>query len=276
VLRAMEDTVSHHRIRAWKTFTHFPDFFDPGGGAWWLDDHERGLPAVGEPFIRKSLELGIPTICVHKGLSGGSRYSSPMDVGPAARTHRDANFVVYHSGYESGTFEGPYTAATAEVGVNRLIASLERAGIGPNENVYAELGTTWWNVMRTPTQAAHVLGKLLKHVGEDNVVWGTDCLFYGSPQPQIQAFRAFHISAEFQERYGYPKLTKELRAKVLGRNAARLYGIEPVPPRCDFTRSQLAKIREELRDGDRVLGPATFAASADVREHHRMEVSTLA
>jgi hypothetical protein len=131
-------------------------------------------------------------------------------------------------------------------------------------------------VMRTPTQAAHVLGKLLKHVGEDNVVWGTDCLFYGSPQPQIQAFRAFHISDEFQERYGYPKLTKELRAKVLGQNAARLYGIEPVPPRCDFTRSQLAKIRQELRDGDRVLGPATFAASVDVREHHRMEVSTVA
>ena len=78
-----------------------------------------------------------------QGALGRERYSSPMDVGPAARTHRDANFVVYHSGYESGTFEGPYTAATAEVGVNRLIASLERAGIGPNENVYAELGTTW-------------------------------------------------------------------------------------------------------------------------------------
>lgn len=276
VLRGMEDTASRYPIRAWKTFTHFPDFFEPGGGAWWLDDHERGLPAVGEPFIRRSLELGIPTICVHKGLSGGSRYSSPVDIGPAARTHRDANFVVYHSGYESGTFEGPYTAATAEVGVNRLIASLERAGIGPNENVYAELGTTWWNVMRTPTQAAHVLGKLLKHVGEDNVVWGTDCLFYGSPQPQIQAFRAFRISNEFQERYGYPALTGDLKAKVLGRNAARLYGIDPVPPRCDFTRSQLATIREELRDGDRVLGPTTFAAAADVREHHRMEVSTLA
>ena len=274
VLRGMEDTASRYPIRAWKTFTHFPDFFDPGGGAWWLDDHERGLPAVGDPFIRKSLELGISTICVHKGLSGGSRFSSPQDIGPAARMHPDASFVVYHSGYESDTFEGPFTAATAEVGVNRLIASLERAGIGPNENVYAELGTTWWNLMRTPTQAAHVLGKLLRHVGEDNVVWGTDCLFYGSPQPQIQAFRAFQISEEFQERYGYPALTKELKAKVLGRNAARLYGIEPVPPRCDFTRQELATIREELRDGDRLLGPATFVASADVREHHRLEVST--
>ena len=45
VLRAMEDTASRYPIRAWKTFTHFPDFFEPGGGGWWLDDHERGLPA---------------------------------------------------------------------------------------------------------------------------------------------------------------------------------------------------------------------------------------
>jgi predicted TIM-barrel fold metal-dependent hydrolase len=276
VLRGMEDTVRRYPIVAWKTFTHFPDFFDPGGGAWWLDDHEAGLPRVGEPFIRASVDLGIDTICVHKGFSGGSRFSSPIDVGPAARRHRDVRFVVYHSGYESGGFEGPYSASTAEVGVNRLITSMRRAGIGPNENVYAELGSTWWNLMRTPTQAAHVLGKLLKHVGEDNVVWGTDCLFYGSPQPQIQALRAFRISEELQERYGYPALTKELKAKILGLNGARLYRIPADPPRCDFTRRELAMIREELRDGDRVLGPTSFAESADVREHHRMEVSTAA
>jgi hypothetical protein len=120
-----------------------------------------------------------------------------------------------------------------------------------------------------------VLGKLLKHVGEDNVVWGTDCLFYGSPQPQIQALRAFHISEELQERYGYPALTKERKEKILGLNGARLYRIPPVPPRCDFTRRELARIREELRDGDRVLGPTTMSESADVREHHRLEVSTL-
>ena len=119
-----------------------------------------------------------------------------------------------------------------------------------------------------------MLGKLLKYVGEDNVVWGTDCLFYGSPQPQIQALRAFRISSEFQERFGYPELTTERKAKILGRNAARLYGIAPVSPRCDFTRRELAAIREELRDDDRLLGPATIAAAADVREHHRLEVSS--
>jgi hypothetical protein len=114
----------------------------------------------------------------------------------------------------------------------------------------------------------------LKHVGEDNVVWGTDCLFYGSPQPQIQALRAFRISEELQERHGYPALPRRVKAKILGLNAARLYRIPPVSPRCDFTRRELARIREELRDGDRVLGPASLAASADVREHHRMEVSS--
>src|SRR5207342_2069268 len=239
------------------------------GGARWIENHERGLPAVGEPFIRRSLELGIPTICVHKGLSGGCLFASPVDIGPAARMHPDANLVVYHSGFESGTFEGPFTAATAEVGVNRLIASLERAGIGPNENVYAELGTTWWNLMRTPTQAAHVLGKLLRYVGEDNVLWGTDCIFYGSPQDQIQAFRAFRISAEFQERYGYPALTPLRKAKVLGLNGARVYGVEPKKRRYRFTRRQLEQMRATLPFRHETYGPRSKREVESLRAHHQ-------
>ena len=60
VLEAMRDTASRYPIRAWKTFTHFPDFFTHDGDAWWLDDHEPELPAVGESFIRASLELADP------------------------------------------------------------------------------------------------------------------------------------------------------------------------------------------------------------------------
>ena len=48
--------------------------------------------------------------------------------------------------------------------------------------------------MRDPDSAAHAMGKLFKHVGEDNVLWGTDSIWYGSPQDQIQAFRTFQIS----------------------------------------------------------------------------------
>ena len=118
---------------------------------------------------------------------------------------------MYHSGYDTqgsgfGTTEGPYRESQY-LGVNRLITSVRKAGIKPGGNVYAELGSTWKAVMTDPTQAAHVIGKLLVAFGEDNVVWGTDSIWYGSPQDQIQAFRAFQISNEFQERYGYPELT---------------------------------------------------------------------
>jgi len=268
-LDAMEAVVQHRPIAAWKVFTHFPDVFEGNRSAWQLDDHDRSLPQVGERFIEKAVALGVPTICAHKGFSSGSEYASPADVGPAARRHPDANFVAYHSGYEAGLPEGPYTTASANLGVNRLITSLKSAGIGPNQNVYAELGSTWWNVMRYPTQAAHVLGKLLKYVGEDNVVWGTDCLFYGSPQDQIQALRAFKISNEFQERYGYPALTKELKAKILGRNGAKLYGIAPITTKCEFTRGELEEIRKALPLGNRTYGPATPEEAQVFRDHHR-------
>jgi predicted TIM-barrel fold metal-dependent hydrolase len=262
-LEAMEDVATRFRIAGWKTFTHFPDAFGQPGNGWWLDDD------TGRRFIDRAVRIGTPIICVHKGLSGGSSFSSPRDVGRAARDHPDASFVVYHSGFEVGTVEGPYTAATSHLGVNRLIASVRRAGIRPGGNVYAELGSTWRYVMRYPDQAAHVIGKLLRHFGEDNVLWGTDCLFYGSPQDQIQAFRAFHITEEYQERYGYPRLTKRTKAKILGLNAARLYGVDPVTVPCRFTRRELEEARRSLPVRNRTLGPTRAAEVQAFRADHQ-------
>ena len=227
----MEELVRRHPISAWKVYTHAP------GPGWSLD---RG---VGTAFVQQARALGIPRICVHKGFSGGDPAASPADIGPAAKQHPDVSFIVYHSGYEPGTTEGPYDESSAGRGINRLIASMQRAGIGPNANVFAELGSTWFNAMRNPTEAAHVVGKLLKHVGEDNVLWGTDSIWYGSPQGQIQAFRAFEITAELQERFGYPALTPGRKAKVLGLNAARVYGMDPATVKCEITRDELEQIR---------------------------------
>jgi predicted TIM-barrel fold metal-dependent hydrolase len=256
-LDAMEATARRYPVVAWKTFTHFPAAFTGDGNGWWLDDRDPNERQVGEPFIRKAVDLGLPTICIHKGLSLGSPFGSPVDVGPAARRHRDANFVIYHSGFEAGLAEGPYTRSTRTLGVNRLISSMQGAGVGPNENVYAEIGSSWWYLMRYPTQAAHFLGKLLRYIGEDNVLWGTDCLFYGSPQPLIQALRVFEISEEFQERFGYPKLTPELKAKILGLNGANLYGVEPNTQTCAFDRHDLEQLRRVLPGRNGALGPRT-------------------
>jgi hypothetical protein len=68
-LAAMERIIDEHRVVGWKVYTHIP------GPPWWLDDHDRAVPAVGDAFISKALELGIPRIAVHKGLAGGSDVS---------------------------------------------------------------------------------------------------------------------------------------------------------------------------------------------------------
>jgi hypothetical protein len=130
-------------------------------------------------------------------------------------------------------------------GVDDLIQSLRDNGVGPNRNVYAELGTTWRLVMRSPDQAAHLLGKLLLHVGEDNVLWGTDSVWYGSPQDQIQALRAFQISEEFRQRYRYPALGREIKRKVFGLNGARAYGLQPAALRPKLERDRVRKARLE-------------------------------
>jgi hypothetical protein len=125
---------------------------------------------------------------------------------------------------------------------------MEDHGVGPNSNVWAELGSTWRGVMSDPTQAAHVIGKLLKYVGEDRVIWGTDCIWYGSPQPQIAAFRAFQIDEALAQEHGYPMLTPEVKAKIFGLNAANLYGIDADARRCAIQADQVEQYRNTYRD----------------------------
>jgi uncharacterized protein len=259
-LAAMETAVDRYPIAAWKGYTHYTG---AGGAPWRLDD-ERG-----EAFLRKAVELEVPIVCVHKGLASGDPAASPADIGPAAKAHRDMSFVTYHSGFERDVREGPFDPARPGNGVDRLLASMGDNGIGPNENVYAELGSTWRILMGRPDDAAHVLGKLLKHVGEDNVVWGTDSIWYGSPQDQIQAFRVFQISPELQERHGYPALTKEIKRKILGANALRLHGVDPITTPCEFTRDELERIRQELPGGNATLGPRTAAEVRALVEAHQ-------
>jgi uncharacterized protein len=257
-------------------FTHYPDLYDGSGNAWRLDDGDPALPRVGNAFVEQAAKLGIPIITAHKGLSTTlgytSRHASPVDIGPAARAHPYVSFVAYHAGWEADVVEGPYDAARADVGVNRLITSMRAGGIGPNQNVYAELGTTWRSLMSDADQAAHLLGKLLTHVGAENVLWGTDSLFYGAPQDQIQAFRAFQISEEFQERFGYPALTDEIKHKVLGLNALRLHDIDPITTRCEFTRDELEAIRETIPSGHQTFGPRT---QSELRRYIARELATM-
>jgi uncharacterized protein len=217
-LEGMDELAETWGVSAWKCYTQW----GPDGRGFFLDDE------IGLRLIEKARALGVRNICVHKGLPFGRRsyeHSIASDIGPVARMFPDVNFLVYHSGFIAGQPEGPYDPERGE-GIDALIRSVEEHGVAKNSNVYAELGSTWRYVMRDPDTAAHVVGKLVKHFGEKNVLYGSDCIWYGSPQDQIQAFRTFQISEDFQERYGYPKMTPELRARIFGLNATRPYGID--------------------------------------------------
>jgi hypothetical protein len=118
------------------------------------------------------------------------------------------------------------------------------------------------------------MGKLLKYVGEDNVVWGTDCIWYGSPQDQIQAFRTFQISPELREEYGYPEITPEIRAKVFGYNAIKPYKIDRQEVQLHLDGDTMQKARNEYTGREdpsyMTYGPKTRREFLDLlRMSHR-------
>ncbi len=168
--------------------------FDPGGRRLpiKLDATSNGefLPqpvAAGVRYANrlareKARALGVKVICIHKGIplfNLDYEYSTCRDIGIVARRYPDVTFIVYHSGFDPGRREGPYDPKNVAGGVDSLVKSLEDNGIPPNSNVHAELGTTWRQLLQDPDQAAPVLGKLFRYVGENNVLWGTDFATWG-------------------------------------------------------------------------------------------------
>jgi predicted TIM-barrel fold metal-dependent hydrolase len=217
-LESMDELAEKWKVYAWKTYTQF----GPGGKGFFLHE-EPGLR-----MIERARKLGVKIIAVHKGLPFGPQsyeHSQCSDIGIVAKQFPDVAFMIYHSGYVAGRPERAFSGEGSGDGIDTLVKSLVENDIKPNSNVFAELGSTWRFLMRDPDSAAHALGKLFKHCGEDNVLWGTDSIWYGSPQDQIQAFRAFQISPELRSAHGYPEITAALRAKVFGLNACKPYGI---------------------------------------------------
>jgi predicted TIM-barrel fold metal-dependent hydrolase len=253
-LERMDELKERWKVSAWKTYTQF----GPEGRGYFLTDD------IGIRFVEKARKLGVKVICIHKGLPFGRRsyeHSQCADIGPVARRFPDVKFLVYHSGFVTAVREQAFDLKAERDGIDTLIRSLVKSGVAPGSNVYAELGSTWRFLMRDPGQAAHALGKLLRYCGENNVLWGTDSIWYGSPQDQIQAFRAFQIAPELREKHGYPEITPQLRAKVFGENAARVYGIRPEEVKRYLSRDAMSRERaaylEHPAPHFRTYGPRT-------------------
>lgn len=282
-LRGMETAVNDFGIRAWKCYTPFGPLPSSiiadlersqilagllSGSlvaeGWWLDGE------YGQAMIEQARSLGAPLINVHKGvplLSFNPEYGSARDVGVVATRYPDVTFLVYHSALNfnrtstAQVAEGPYEPERwgpddDPVGINSLIHSvvvngLSAEGEGPDyvSNVVAELGGPGARAISRPDEGTHIFGKLLKYVGENNIVWGTDAIWGGSPQALMEGFMAFQMDEAIAEAHGYPTLTSEIKAKILGLNAARIYGVDPDAKRCEIADDAFAKTRREYKDG---------------------------
>ena len=210
---------------------------------WRLDDENVAYPTyevICRNFDReRAKHPGFNNICVHKGLATNAEplpeLGHPMDIPKAARDWPQLNFVIYHSCIKPAFFDynalADINSGRTREGVPDIQWTTEFAILArPFDNVYAEIGTTFASsVVTFPTVCAHILGQLLKFMGPDRIIFGSDSPWYGSPQWQIDAFWRFQIPRWMQRQYGYPPLTKRFKRKILGLNAARLYGMLPVP-----------------------------------------------
>jgi predicted TIM-barrel fold metal-dependent hydrolase len=210
-LDRMQMFVEKYKIAGLKLYT----FDSTAKRGWWFDDQK-----LAYPMWEKAKKLGIKNIGCHKGIPFGqfmARYAHAEDFDAVCDDFPDLNFIAYHSAW-------PYHAELAAL-----------KGFKPQrKNLYAEVGSTFAaTVTSRPLECAHVLGTLLRDLGPDYVMWGTDSALWGNPQWQIEAFRKFQIPDQLVEGHGYPKLTEEIKAKVFGLNAARIWNLKTmvsVPP----------------------------------------------
>src|SRR5215471_15817680 len=176
--------------------------WNAGSRGWKLTD-----PAAYR-YLEACQELGIKNIHAHKGPTIWPLDKDGfdvMDVDQAASDFPDLNFIVEH------------------VGLPRIEDFCFMATQEPN--VYAGLSVVIGALMHArPRFFAKVMGELLFWVGEDKMTFGSD---YGiwEPKWQVEGFVDWEMpnDAEFSD---YPRLTAVGKKKILGLNAAKLYGIQ--------------------------------------------------
>lgn len=247
----MEREVQLYGIDSWKWYCHT----DPGlsGNGFQMDDE-----SMSYPFYEKSKELGLKIFSVHKGFASQSRtlghLAHPGDVEKAAIDHPDLSFIVYHSALKHGPGEpqfeadGFYDPTSGDFAWHAELMKIKQRHPDMT-NVYPEIGSSFGTLAIVhPEMCMHLIGKNVLHFGADHVIWGTDCLWWGSPQWVIDAFKRFQISDALCERFGYTKLTKEDKAKIFGLNAARIYGVDVSAQLKAFPQDSLSRLKTAYLD----------------------------
>ncbi len=199
-----------------------------------MDDEKLVYPAYA-----KFQKAGLKNVCVHKGLFPPSvekqfphllEYSAVGDVGKAAKDWPQMNFIIYHGGYRfagGGTVEEAWAQFEKTGRIEWITDLSEIPGKYGVTNVYADVGQLFaQSTIADPRVSAVMLGQLIKGLGADHVCWGTDAIWTGSPQWQIEALRRLEIPEDLQKKYALKPLGP-VKTAIFGDNNARLYDFKP-------------------------------------------------
>jgi uncharacterized protein len=254
----VDKAIAVYKPDSWKGYT-IGDPLNPSKFPWRLDDEK-----LVYPFYDKAVKAGITTLCIHKGLlppdyekafAGVWEYATAWDIGKAAKDWPQMNFVIYHACLRPA-FELPDQAWAEFEQTGRIRWASDLADVPQKfgvTNVYAEIGTAFANsAVSHPKFCAALLGTLIKGLGTDHVLWGTDTLWYGSPQWQIEAMRRLEIPDDMQKKYGFAPLgdgNSATKQQIFSGNALKMYNIvikkaenTPMP---GFSEDRFAALKNE-------------------------------
>jgi uncharacterized protein len=222
---------------------------------WRMDDEK--VAYKGYELMKKA---GIKNICIHKGLFAPSvekqfphlrGYADVADVGQAAKDWPDMNFVIYHSAYRH--VGGNPKDALAEFNRTGRIAWTSDLADIPAQygitNVYGDVGQLFaTTLVAEPNVCAALMGTLIRGLGADHVCWGTDALWTGSPQWQIEGLRRLEIPEDMQKKHGFAPLgaaTGPVKTAIFGGNNAKLYNIDQKRTELELRHDRFAALKAE-------------------------------
>ena len=164
------------------------------------------------PYMEKCRELGVRNIHIHKGPTIHPLNLDAFDVRDVdyvATAFPDLAFVIDHCG------------------MPRIDDFCWIAGQEPN--VYGGLALIPSFIHARPKYFAQMLSDLLFFLGPDRLIFGSD---YGITSPKwiIEEFMAYQFPDDLAQEAG-TELTLDVKRKILGLNAAKLYDLE-VPAGC--------------------------------------------
>ncbi|CAN1570225.1 Amidohydrolase-related [Burkholderiaceae bacterium] len=205
---------------------------------WRLDDEKLVYPAY-----EKFAKAGLKNVCIHKGLFPPSveksfpnllQYAKVDDVAKAAKDWPQLNFIIYHGGYRysgGGGAEGAWAQFEKTGRIDWVSDLADIPGKYGVNNVYADVGQLFaQSTIADPRVSAVMMGQLIAGLGADHVCWGTDAIWTGAPQWQIEALRRLEIPEDLQKRYGLKPLGPAdgpIKRAIFGENNARLYNFTP-------------------------------------------------